>query len=169
MAELVAGLFSDSKKAGEAVADLKQRGFTDDISLIAKNFNDEGVNSHQIKQDVKDGAGAGAVTGGILGALGGLLVGAATLTVPVIGPILAAGPLAAALGGGAIGAATGGIVGALVDAGIPDQKAKMYEDRIRSGEVLVTVTVPEDKAASVQRILDAHSVEGLDMYHAAAM
>lgn len=169
MAELVAGLFQNSKKAGDAIGELKAKGFTDDISVISKDVNNPGTSAHQVKQDIADGAGAGAVAGGTLGVIGGFLAGATSLAIPGIGPLLAIGPLAAALGGGAIGAATGGIVGALVDAGIPDERAKMYEDKIRAGEVLVTVTVPEDKVQSVQRILDQHSVEAMEMYHAGMM
>jgi hypothetical protein len=54
-----------------------------------------------------------------LGGVGGLLAGLAGLAIPGIGPILAAGPIAAALsgapGGAGLGAVTGGLIGALMN------------------------------------------------------
>jgi outer membrane lipoprotein SlyB len=43
--------------------------------------------------------------------------------------------------GAAAGAATGGIAGALVGFGIPEYEAKIYEGKVRGGEVLVAVHV----------------------------
>jgi hypothetical protein len=61
------------------------------------------------------------------------------LAIPGIGPLIAAGPIAAALAGaGAVGVA-GGIVGALIGTGIPEYEAKRYEGRIREGGILLSV------------------------------
>jgi hypothetical protein len=59
--------------------------------------------------------------------------------IPVIGPILAVGPLAAALISAAGGAAAGSVAGALVGWGIPDEDAKYYEGEVKAGRYLVTV------------------------------
>jgi len=45
----------------------------------------------------------------------------------------------AALGGAAVGGATGGLVGALVGMGIPEYEAKLYDGKVRGGNVLVSV------------------------------
>lgn len=164
---LISGLFTNSKKAGEAVSELKQAGFTDDISIIAKDPQTSEESSHQVKQDVTDGALGGAATGGVLGAITGLVAGAASALVPGIGALAVAGPLAATWGitGGALGALSGGLVGALVDAGIPEEKAKLYEDRIQAGDVLVTVSSSEEDEAEIRRIFDKHSVQETDTRH----
>jgi hypothetical protein len=47
------------------------------------------------------------------------------------------GPLAAALAGGATGAVGGGLLGALVGAGIPEERAKLYESGIREGNIVM--------------------------------
>lgn len=171
MDHIVSGLFTDSKKAGKAVAELKQQGFTDDISIIAKDPETAEGSSHQVKQDVTDGAVGGAATGGVLGVITGLIAGAASAVVPGIGALVVAGPLAAAWGitGGAVGALTGGLVGAMVDAGIPEEKARLYEDRIIAGDVLVTVSTDHENEAKVKSILDKHSVEGTDTLHASGV
>lgn len=151
------GLFSQSKAAGEAVADLKEKGYTKDISLVAKDYKDDAT-THQIKQDVKDGAGAGATAGAVMGAVTGLLVGAASFALPGVGFVVL-GPLATTLAGAATGALTGGIVGTLVDMGIPDHEAKDYEHRIQNGEVLVAVTADEDKRAQIMDIYTRHGAD----------
>jgi hypothetical protein len=74
----------------------------------------------------------------------------------VIGPILAAGPIAAALTGAGIGAAAGGLVGALTESGIPEQDAKYYAEGVRRGDVLVTVRTDEVHSDSVCDVLDRH-------------
>jgi hypothetical protein len=54
--------------------------------------------------------------------------------IPVIGPIVAAGPLADALIG-----AVGGIVGALIGLGIGEEDAVFYEEELQKGRTLVTL------------------------------
>lgn len=95
----------------------------------------------------------GTATGGLIGALGGLLVGLGTLALPGLGPIVAAGPLAATLGGAAVGAATGGLIGALVDAGVPEEYASTYATHVERGHVLLTVRTDERSAAEVRDIM----------------
>lgn len=56
----------------------------------------------------------------------GWLAGLGMLTVPGIGPLVAAGPIVAALAGIGAGGATGGLIGALVGSGIPEVEAKRY-------------------------------------------
>jgi len=149
MSTLVAGLFMDSKKAGEAVSSLKDKGYTDTISVVAKDKGGN-VSSSQIKENVSDGAAVGAATGGAIGAVAGLVTGAVTAVLPGA-VLLVAGPLAVAWGvtGAALGALGGGVVGALVDAGFPEEKAKMFEEHIMRGDVLIALTGDEDKVDSM--------------------
>lgn len=165
MAQVVAGLFSDSVKAGNAVAELKQQGFTEDISVVAREEGTGEVTSEQVKQNVEDGTVAGAVTGAVGGGLLGLLAGAVNVAVPGVGALLVFGPLAALWGltGGALGALAGGLIGALVDAGFPEERARLYEDRVREGEVLVAVDVEEGREDEVVKILGKHGVEEVGM------
>ncbi len=99
---------------------------------------------------------SGTTTGGIIGAIGGLLVGLGALALPGLGPIVAAGPLAATLGGAAIGAATGGLIGALVDAGVPEEYATTYATHVERGHVLLTVHPRPEQQDRVRDIL-AHA------------
>jgi len=104
-------------------------------------------------------AGIGAAIGGV----GGLLLSAVgAITLPVIGPILAAGPIAAALTGAGIGAAAGGLIGALTEHGVPEEHARFYAEGVRRGDVLVTVKVPAGREDEVSDVLDDHRAVDVD-------
>ena len=72
--------------------------------------------------DRAEGAGKGAGIGAGVGGAAGLLAGLGLLAIPGLGPVVAAGWLAATAVGAAAGAATGGIVGALTEAGFQRKK-----------------------------------------------
>jgi hypothetical protein len=164
MAKTVVGLFDTAAEAQSVVQELINIGFQrNDISLVANNAKGEYDGYRTIGTEgssTAEGAGAGAVGGGVLGGVLGLLVGVGALAIPGIGPVLAAGPLAAALGaagastlvGAGIGAAAGGIIGALVGAGIPEEDAGFYAEGVRRGGTLVLVKSSDDMA---QRAYDA--------------
>ena len=75
---------------------------------------------------------------------------------PGLGPIVAAGWLAATAVGALTGAATGGIVGALVGAGVSEKDAHVYSESVRRGGTLVSVRTRDADAARVQAILDRY-------------
>src|SRR6185369_11338879 len=120
---------------GQVVGELKAAGFSNnDISVL---FPDKGTSrdfAHEHSTKAPEGAATGGATGGVLGGALGWLVGIGALTIPGVGPFIAAGPLMAALGGAAVGGAVGGLLGALIGLGIPE-----YEGKIRGGNVLVSV------------------------------
>ncbi len=91
------------------------------------------------KTKAPEGAVTGVTTGGILGGSLGLLAGIGALSIPGLGPFIAAGPLMAALSGTAVGGSLGLLIGALIGAGIPEFEAKKYENALKSGKILVSV------------------------------
>jgi hypothetical protein len=97
-----------------------------------------------------------AVVGAGLGGIAGLLAGIAALAVPGAGPILAAGPLAAALGGMLAGGAVGGIIGALATEGVPEEYAREYAASIEQGHTLISVRTDAIARDAVERVLVAH-------------
>ncbi|WP_414621884.1 DUF2382 domain-containing protein [Calothrix sp. CCY 0018] len=168
-----AGLFYSREEAEAAVRGLKDAGFDQDrISVIARDADKvEGVQSTEnVGNKADEGAAAGALTGGALGGITGLLVGLGALAIPGIGPIIFAGAeataIATTLAGGAIGAATGGLVGALVGLGIPEEKAKVYNDRVSGGSFLVMVTGTEAEVKRVETIMQRCGVEEFGIYNA---
>jgi uncharacterized protein (TIGR02271 family) len=159
----VIGLFDRFEDAQAAVQDLRSEGFTgDDISMVSRDASGEysryfeGDRGEET-QNIADGAAAGAGIGAVLGGLGGFLVGLGALAIPGVGPVLAAGPLAAALAGAGLGAVAGGLLGALIDMGIPEEHAEYYAEGVRRGGTLVVVRAPDDQADRVVSILNNHN------------
>lgn len=162
---VVAGVFDRASDADAAARELEQRGWSRDaIGIIAQS---EGRAEHRSTDETKatQGAAAGAAAGGALGGAIGLLTGVAALAVPGIGPILAAGPLAAALGGAALGAGMGGLVGSFAGLGIPDEDARRYEAAVREGGVFVSARAEDDADADrVRGVLEAHGARAVNSY-----
>lgn len=151
----------------EQVSVVKQEG-----GKVSADLGDKARINDRIEEPVDNkadkGAATGAAVGGTLGGITGLLVGLGTLAIPGIGPILLAGAaataLATTLAGTAIGAATGGLLGSLVGLSIPEDKAKLYEQRIYRGDFLVIV---EGNAAEIDRaedILKNHGIQEWEVY-----
>ena len=167
MESVVAALYDDFFDAQRAVRELRHSGFeSKHINLIANDA--PGIYSAHLKEvgdevpvktgddmteDTLEGAGIGAILGG----LGGLLLGLTALGVPGIGPVLAAGPIAATLAGAGVGAAAGGLLGALTEAGIPEKQAHVYAEGVRRGGTLVMVTTSPELAEAAIEILNAHN------------
>src|SRR6185436_6175539 len=86
----------------------------------------------------------------------GLLAGLGLLAIPGLGPVVAAGWLAATAVGAAAGAVTGGIVGALVEAGTSEEHAHVYSEAVRRGGTLVSARVADQDEARIQAILDKY-------------
>jgi hypothetical protein len=145
-------------QAAEIVRSLKTAGFpANDISVLFPDKEGTRDFAHEKNTKAPEGAAAGAATGGILGGAVGWLVGIGSLAIPGVGPFIAAGPIMAALGGAALGAATGGLAGSLVGMGIPEFEAKRYADRIRSGNILISVhTEDGEERSRAKEIFERH-------------
>jgi len=149
----VSRVYDTYAQARSAVMDLEAKGIApSEISLVANKYVSKDLDDVDDVSKTAAGAGIGAALGG--GA--GLLAGLGLLAIPGLGPVVAAGWLAATAVGAAAGAATGGVVGALVGAGEPEEHAHVYAESIRRGGTLVTVRTTDTEVASVRAILDRH-------------
>jgi len=152
----VVGTYDNLQSAYAVANDLVTAGYSrNDISVVANDAKNT-YSPYVDKTYVGDGddAAKGAGIGAAIGGLGGLLIGLGALTIPGIGPVIAAGPLLAALTGAGIGAVTGGIVGALIDLGIPDEEANLYSEGLRRGNVLVIAQVPDASVNAVTSVME---------------
>ena len=171
MAKTIVGSFDSFEEAQEVVRDLQQRGFSrDDISVIANNATgkysslsaDGGRTDTTTVSETGANTATGAAAGGVLGGAAGLVVGLMGLAIPGIGPIVAAGPIAAALAGAGVGAVAGGLIGGLTGVGVPEDDASYYAESVRRGGALVTVRADDsraDEAASAMRNHGAVDIE----------
>ena len=163
MKKAVIGIVQTPQQAEKVVEQLRANGFQlTDISVL---FPDrQGTTDFAIEHSTKapEGAAAGAGTGGVLGGVLGLLAGIGALAIPGLGPFIAAGPIVAALSGAAVGAGVGGITGALIGMGIPEIEAKVYEGKVKSGNILVAVHTEDShqqkRARAIFDLADAQDV-----------
>lgn len=99
-----------------------------------------------------EGASAGAAVGG---ALGGILAGLAAtgiLLIPGVN-LVAAGPVLAVLAGIGAGGTAGGLLGGLVGMGVPEHEAKLVDEGLRAGKILVGVLAHKDRVDLARKIL----------------
>jgi uncharacterized protein (TIGR02271 family) len=144
-AGVVTGLFRDKESAERAYDSLAARGYTqDEINVIMSDetrqkYYPEGKDSADSDFDSKalEGVGAGSAIGGTAGAIIGAIAAIGTsVAVPGLG-LVVAGPIAGALVGAGAGGATGGIIGGLVGSGIPEDRAKEYEQGVKDGGIVL--------------------------------
>ena len=135
----VFGIYRTRSDAESAVAAFKDAGFSSsDISILLPESTSKAPvteNSTKAPEGAAVGVGSGAAVGGALG----WLVGVGALTIPGIGPVVAAGPIVTALAGIGVGGAFGGFAGCLIGVGISEDEAQRYEGRLSKGGVLVAV------------------------------
>jgi hypothetical protein len=136
MKEVVIGVVATQVQAEAIVFRLHALGFSSHhISLL---FPDERrTTAGARKRGVR--APNGAVAGGAVSLALGLLAGLGTLALPGLGPLIAAGPIMEALSAATVGATMGSVVAVLVGMGVSEYQAKRYEQRLRTGHVLVSV------------------------------
>ena len=180
MARTVVAIYDDVQAANIAVRDLVENGFPRDIiSLVTNDTQNLSVSggaaalaqpvavvkpiNEKVQDESGSGAGVGAGIGAAIGGVGGLLVGLGALTIPGLGPVLAAGPIAVALStlmgagvGAAAGGMTGGLLGALIGLGIPEEEAEFLVQGVQRGAVLLTAQVQDQRADEIVSILDRH-------------
>lgn len=136
----VFGIYPNRQEAEDALANLRSAGFrSTDVSLLLPENPGTKDLAHEKHTKAPEGAATGGFAGGIAGGVLGWLTGIGLLTIPGLGPLIAAGPIVAALAGAGAFGALGGVVGALAGIGIPEYEARRYEGRIREGGVLLSV------------------------------
>ena len=168
------GVFNNRIDAEGAITELKALGVLDtDLSYVWASSEGKTEVVDGAGTNVAEGAGAGATTGAVVGALAGLAVANGIL--PGLGSLFVAGPLAAALGltgaaattaaGAMTGAAAGGLVGALGGLGVSDTDAEIYEERVRSGGILVTAR--SSQSTGVRNVFTKYNAEEIREYKSA--
>lgn len=131
---------------------LRAAGFLNtDISALLPDKGGTRDFAHEQHTKAPEGAVAGAGAGGLVGGGLGWLLGIGALAIPGLGPFIAAGPIMAALSGAAVGAAFGGLSGFLVGMGIPEYEAKLYEGKIKGGNILISVHTRDAEQTSRAR------------------
>lgn len=172
MSKTISQLYNSHAEARAAVRDLEAAGVSHgDISIIVSNADnayDEKTKTFPDRDldgtdDRAEGAAAGGGIGAAAGGTVGLLTGLGLMAIPGVGPVVAAGWLAATLAGAAAGGATGGLIGALSQqASLSDEEAHVYAEGLRRGGAVVSAKVADADALRLQAIMDRSSVRIAD-------
>jgi uncharacterized protein YjbJ (UPF0337 family) len=130
--------YNDPDAANRAYEELRRKYPTEDIDvMMSDDTRRQHFENTEAGSKAAEGLSTGAVVGGGVGAaLAAIFTVGAAVAIPGLG-LVVAGPIAAALAGAGAGAATGGAIGALVGLGIPEDRAKKYEEGLRNGGVLI--------------------------------
>ncbi len=166
----VTGIFNSRADAEQALAQLRTLGLSDDrLNLLAPGATAANLDEVPTTETEQPGMGTalGGVVGGALGVAGGLPLGlaAASLFIPGVGPIFAAGIVGAALlgaGGAAAGAAAGGAMEDTVAGGLPTDELYIYEDALRQGRSVVIVVTDDEQEEAARGILEQAGAESID-------
>lgn len=166
-ASLAVAVYDRHTDAEAAVKALQRAGFDmTRISIVGRDYRTEEhvvgfLNAGERAQILGK---YGAMWGGLMG----MLFGAAMLVVPVVGPVVVLGPLAAALVGGIEGAvAVGGasaLVGALSALGIPRNSVLRYETALKADKFMLMVHGDAHDMARATELLQASGYASLDQH-----
>lgn len=135
---------------------------SDQVSLLTTETSHK-KNSFNITEATKapEGATAGGVSGGLVGSVLGAFATAGALAIPGLN-VVVGGWLIGALTGLGAGALTGGLLGGLIGAGIPEHEAKLYENQLKEGAILIAVEAKsadqEEKIRDVMKHNNAQNV-----------
>jgi hypothetical protein len=156
MTQTITRVYDDYATAKQTVQELKKAGLGDShIGIVASNADgwhkpggSEVDPTHDKDRDGKDDRAEGAAAGGL-----GLIA------IPGIGPVVAAGWLAALAAGAAGGGVAGGLIGALVESGTSKENAELYAEAVRRGGTIVTAKVSDGDAAKYAAIMDKQALD----------
>lgn len=162
MKHTVTATFKTNEAAELTLRELESCGFTDKQISVVLTDRTRG-NSFNLDEATKvpEGIATGGIAGGIIGAVAAGLTSVGAIATGGAG-LLASGPVIAALAGGGAGALTGGLIGSLVGLGIPEHEAKIYENEIKNGAVLIAVeTDSKEREGTVKDVFrhqDAYNI-----------
>jgi len=134
----------------------RYRSFEDARNVVVR-LSEKGIPADRIglvgrQETGEENTVAAASLGGAAGAATGFVLSLGALSLPGVGPVIAAGWL---LGGAVTGALAGGIAGALIDVGVAEPEAQRHAEAVKAGSAVVAVRAELAEIAQVEAIMDA--------------
>lgn len=166
----ITAVLKEEQQVDNVVRRLIDRGVSQEhVSVMGQNFQSQTrIAGFISKKDViLGGLRTGAVFGSLFGSLLSLFTGVGVLFIPFIGSVVAAGPITSVLLGAATGAIAGsagaGLASALTTLGMPEEKAAIYETRVKAGEFLLMAEVPANKSGEYQLLIESAGGEEIHL------
>ena len=162
---VISAVFDDRAEAERAVQELRSSGVEEGAISIVGRPDDNTRLGNEDDGEVSKASIAGSVAAG---GVGGALLGVAALAIPGVGPLAAAGAIAASAVptmagvGAGLGAAGGAIARMLNDHDVEGRDAEYYEKHIERGGTFVSVDtrlakVDSDGVSAILRSCGGHS------------
>jgi hypothetical protein len=173
---LALGAFATAKELEQAINELKAANFPlEKVSVIGKDV-EKGDRIGEVEMSDRIGnqnANTTAAIGGTLAATGwgSLLLGLGSLAIPsTLGAVLAVGTigvaLASSLGGVAISAASSeNLVKAITNLGIPEERARVYSDRLQQSYYLLILDSTDEDIQRAEAILQKQDIQNWGVYN----
>lgn len=169
------GTFATREDAEFALQELQNSGFNmDRVSIVAKNVESTdkigGAEVKSASEQAQGGAAAGATAGAMTGGLMGLIGGLGVIALPGVGAVAELGiVLANTLLGSGIGAASGGFIGALVGWGVPEDRARYYDEMLSQGRYVILMEGTRAELNGAEAILQNRRIQDWGIYGAGMM
>jgi len=170
------GVFVEREPLEGALNELKSSGFPmDKISVIGKDVDQ---NEQLVGAQVQDKVGSesvrgpeGAIDATNSAAWGSVLAGLTSLSIPGLGPVIAAGSVGVALvsavaGTGIAAASSHNLVKALSDLGIPKADAEVYSDQLQGGNYLLMLDGADNEISSAEGVFSNRGIQDWAIYPA---
>lgn len=171
------GAFKSCQDTKTALSQLLDFGFPKEkVSVIAKDSESQerlsranNVNDPVATQAQKSVA-SGTVAGTTVGGLGNLLVGLGTVVIPGMGSLLTIGSmgktLSASVADAGNEATSDSLVRAFTAVGIPEDRARVYSDRISQGDYVVIVEGTQEEITKAESLLSERGIQEWGVYEA---
>ena len=145
-------------RADRIVHELKEAAFPKtDLSVLFLDRSAAVGNARVLSSPAAAAASAAPFNCEIRGVLS-WIDGIRSLSIPGVGPLIAAGPIAAALSVTTVG----GIAGGLIDFDVPTVEARRFEARIADGQILIAVhTENPEMSDQARAIFTANEAEAI--------
>jgi hypothetical protein len=149
------GIFATRDQAEVAVHALIKAGFAKGHISVFAQASTTPLALDSEKDEVDEAIDSGGLTGAelglALGGLGGVLADIGLLAIPGIGPLIAAGPIAAGITAAILGGSFGGVAGSLIGLGVSKAEAHLVEQHLKAGKTILVVTC-EERGGDVRAI-----------------
>ena len=165
--DAIVAVFPDHRAAEAAIRKLAEAGLPmRHFSIVGKGYHSESnvVGFYNTGDRIKFWGKTGAVWGGFWG----LFFGGISITIPVVGPVLVLGHLAAmvfaAIEGAVVVAGLSALGAAIVSIGIPKDSVIEYEEALKSDGFVLVAHGSIDEMARAKAILETMDPVRLDVH-----
>lgn len=169
--------FDDIDRAADAMGALMDHGISEHSMDLVANESYGKMLAQRKRNEYAERATRGVTTttgadavegakrGGTVGLAAGIVAGFASLVIPGYGIVVGGGALAtalaSALGTSVAGLTAGGITGYLKDMGVDEKIARDFDDTVRNGGGVLTVTGTDQAAPGITSILEKYRASSI--------